>query len=445
MAIDIRRLTRLTIGINTESGVEEYRCDMLPWLEEHPGLHTFQLNVTPPGGMPYMAETYMEGDVLVWPITASDTALPGDDGWYEIEAFGDDGLHKLSPKRSLAVIERMVGDLSDAPQTIQNWVEEANEALEDNRAATLAAEESAAAAEKAAEEAEKAIDATEKATEKAEAATAAAEAVCRGAVVRNLLDNSDFTQLIAQAGFMGNHGTTTYLADRWYHATPNLQKPTYDTTSRIITFPSENAANVITQKVASDIYGKVVTLAIKASNVSGSVHLSEANTLVGHRDAQIVDGITSYSFTAGNDARVAIWSHSGGSLKIDWIALYEGSYTAETLPAYQPKGYAAELAECQRYYLPLMNEPLGFGYINGAGNTAYITIPIPQQMRVTPTPPPGKNLYVRDGNAKEAVSTTYNVDMMTANAVRMLITVNDVTARAACSAFGYDMYLCADL
>ena len=81
----------------------------------------------------------MDGYVLVWPITASDTALPGDDGWYEIEAFGDDGLHKLSPKRSLAVMERMVGDLGDAPQTIQNWVEEANEALEDNRAATLAA------------------------------------------------------------------------------------------------------------------------------------------------------------------------------------------------------------------------------------------------------------------------------------------------------------------
>ena len=31
MTIDIRRLTRLTIGINTESGVEEYEFDLFPW------------------------------------------------------------------------------------------------------------------------------------------------------------------------------------------------------------------------------------------------------------------------------------------------------------------------------------------------------------------------------------------------------------------------------
>ena len=35
---------------------------------------------------------------------------------------------------------------------------------------------------------------------------------------------------------------------------------------------------------------------------------------------------------------------------IRWAALYEGAYTADTLPAYVYKGYAAELAECQRYF-----------------------------------------------------------------------------------------------
>ena len=38
------------------------------------------------------------------------------------------------------------------------------------------------------------------------------------------------------------------------------------------------------------------------------------------------------------------------TIKIEWAALYEGSYTAETLPPYVPNGYAAELAECQRYF-----------------------------------------------------------------------------------------------
>ena len=41
---------------------------------------------------------------------------------------------------------------------------------------------------------------------------------------------------------------------------------------------------------------------------------------------------------------------AGESVTIQWAALYEGAYTADTLPAYVYKGYAAELAECMRYY-----------------------------------------------------------------------------------------------
>lgn len=40
----------------------------------------------------------------------------------------------------------------------------------------------------------------------------------------------------------------------------------------------------------------------------------------------------------------------GGTLDIEWVALYEGEYTIDTLPEYQPKGYGAELVECQRYF-----------------------------------------------------------------------------------------------
>lgn len=40
----------------------------------------------------------------------------------------------------------------------------------------------------------------------------------------------------------------------------------------------------------------------------------------------------------------------GGTANLYWAALYEGAYTEETLPPYVPKGYATELAECQRYY-----------------------------------------------------------------------------------------------
>ena len=39
----------------------------------------------------------------------------------------------------------------------------------------------------------------------------------------------------------------------------------------------------------------------------------------------------------------------GLSVSIRWIALDSGEYTADTLPPYQPKGYAAEYAVCRQY------------------------------------------------------------------------------------------------
>ena len=51
----------------------------------------------------------------------------------------------------------------------------------------------------------------------------------------------------------------------------------------------------------------------------------------------------------------AVGINSGNYL---WAALYEGEYTAETLPEYQPKGYGAELAECQRYFQRFRTEAL---------------------------------------------------------------------------------------
>ena len=66
-------------------------------------------------------------------------------------------------------------------------------------------------------------------------------------------------------------------------------------------------------------------------------------------------GINVFSFTASETAdvltRFAFFGTSAGdSIEVEWAALYEGEYTVETLPEYQPKGYGAELLECQRYY-----------------------------------------------------------------------------------------------
>lgn len=210
----------------------------------------------------------------------------------------------------------------------------------------------------------------------------------------NLLDNSDFTNLIAQAGYpakdsegnwiSGLHGTRVYLADRWYQDNQNLDAPTYDEASRIITFPNVGSPNPIKQKVSSNISGKVVTLAIKASNVTGNIHLSESNSLAGHQDKRIENGITLYSYTAGDNAGVLIWSQHGGTITIDWIALYEGEYTADTLPPYRPKGYGAELAECMRYYQNWKRYET-VGYVTGAGMSYCMPIYLDVPMRICPS------------------------------------------------------------
>lgn len=67
-----------------------------------------------------------------------------------------------------------------------------------------------------------------------------------------------------------------------------------------------------------------------------------------------------------------------------WAALYEGEYTLETLPAYVPKDYVAELLACQQHAIPLG----GFYRYRAVQITSsYIDfcINLPIKMRATPT------------------------------------------------------------
>ena len=167
---------------------------------------------------------------------------------------------------------------------------------------------------------------------------------------RNLLDNSDFTNLVAQAGIGGNHGTVTYAADRWI-----LDSGTVSYEAGV----GLTLNGTIRQKLEFSPTG-------------------ETSTFVG-----MASGAASISYA---DGAVTITS-SGGVIK--WAALYEGSYTADTKPPYVPKGYAAELAECQRYYYTIKSDGANFAaYAAGTMNTAssaYFPILFPIPMRTNPT------------------------------------------------------------
>ena len=148
---------------------------------------------------------------------------------------------------------------------------------------------------------------------------------------RNLLDNSDFRNPVNQRGKSEYSNVAyTYTIDRWKtldSGSVTVANGYIVTTNHLVQFMPKNLNGIYTA-AAKMLDG---TLLI-ASGAIDTLSIGDGNTI-----------------QAGNDRAMSYFAlRKAGSFL--WAALYEGSYTAETLPPYVPKGYAAELAECQRYY-----------------------------------------------------------------------------------------------
>ena len=137
------------------------------------------------------------------------------------------------------------------------------------------------------------------------------ERISTAAAPRNWLDNSDFTNLVAQAGISGKHGSVVYAADRW------------KLTSGTVTYTAGTGLKL----------NGTITQVLEKAPTGGSWFV----------------GMASGTATIALSGNTITITSSGGVIK--WAALYEGTYTEANRPEYQPKGYAAELAECRRYYL----------------------------------------------------------------------------------------------
>ena len=172
----------------------------------------------------------------------------------------------------------------------------------------------------------------------------------QGRAAHNLLDNSDFTNPVNQRG-QTSYTSNGHTIDRWRDTSNSTTIITQSGLTLQNNSTSSNAywrqripANALTN-------GKTYTMAI---NINGNVFCgaaivdsSNTATFYGANGLYLAcTGYTSPSYWTIQIAVSAGKSFSG----VRWAALYEGSYDANTLPAYQPKGYAAELAECMRYY-----------------------------------------------------------------------------------------------
>ena len=166
----------------------------------------------------------------------------------------------------------------------------------------------------------------------------------------NYAHNSDFTQFVAQAGIGGNHGTQAYAGDRWI-----LDSGT------------------VTGEVKEDGNGYANI------KLTGTIRqIVENAPAVGTAFIEMVSGTASISYA---DGEITITSN-GGVIKN--CCLVSGAFSTDEKPSYRPKGYGAELAECQRYYI-VASARHASGTYSSSGNKLHAFVPTPVTMRTTPS------------------------------------------------------------
>ena len=186
----------------------------------------------------------------------------------------------------------------------------------------------------------------------------------QGRAAHNWLDNSNFANPIAQSGLNGMHGSAKYVCDRWISWDADA---TFG--SGYITPGSPIDQHL--SKTVVDI-NKTYTAAICLSD--GTIK-AESGTFS--------NGFGSYALgiycmkQTDSSGYVTVRLNTGNNIR--WAALYEGSYTAETLPAYQPK--ENELAECERYHVPIGSAVWMTGFFK-VGEGLVVEIPAARNMRI---------------------------------------------------------------
>lgn len=235
----------------------------------------------------------------------------------------------------------------------------------------------------------------------------------RKAAPRNILDNSDFTNPVNQRG--QDKYTSGYGFDRWriYADSTSMEK----SDGSIVIAGAGIWQNL--DKVSDGVY----TLAAKAKN--GTISIATGTFAGG---AASSDLLVQFSSSAVGMPSALICAG-------DWVwaALYEGSYTAETLPEYQPKGYGAELAACQRYYQRFSSGTqtyfvFALGYMQSATSCRFF-LPLTVPMRAKPTINSPNGVYFNYGPSSTRVAvSSFSVNNMLPNQVFLsAVTASDVT------------------
>lgn len=193
----------------------------------------------------------------------------------------------------------------------------------------------------------------------------------------NLLDNGDFRNPVNQRCVTnGTVRAWTHFIDRWKTGEAECQVSFGETGISI--------NGDVMQYVTMGAAHKTLTLAAKINGIvyacSGVYQCADAFTRIAYQNLDPAGYIT-IDDLGGQKIRVLF--HQTGAISVEWVALYEGEYTTENLPEYQPKGHAAEFAECRRYYQK-GTQTVTVGTQHGSTDKGMVRLRF-ENMRITPT------------------------------------------------------------
>ncbi len=186
-----------------------------------------------------------------------------------------------------------------------------------------------------------------------------------GGQPRNLLDNSNFMNPVNQRGIT-SVTANGYNIDRW--------RTFHDTDTVTVNSGYISLSDRLYQVIPAEKIDTNKTYTAVAMQANGNLLLSVTN---GVSTAQSGNPAVYIS-----DDKILFQILGGGNFI--WAALYEGEYTAETLPMYVAKEYAVEMAECMRYFIRFgkSNQNNHIGWAQAATATvANAILPLPQSMR----------------------------------------------------------------
>lgn len=112
---------RLTLGRQTETGVNDIRIDMSEWLKQWPELAISIWPTRPGEKAAYPADTYMDGSSIIWRVNSADTAIAGS-GTAQIMGVAD-GQKKLSKIMTTYISNTTTGVTTGPPAAAKPWAD----------------------------------------------------------------------------------------------------------------------------------------------------------------------------------------------------------------------------------------------------------------------------------------------------------------------------------